>query len=268
MPIGMRDDYSIEFGETCEPIKPVIQDFLGLKNQLKNPNGAYSRRDVYHIYQDAILRQHKEKLGEANLRYDIIVLPPGKCGDEFIKTRGYYLSNKTGTDVSYPEVLEIIYGKAFVLVQKPAPDPGRLEKIFLVEVNRGEKLLILPSFGNVKINPLDDVLVMARWRAKSAKEIFETYESYNGGGYYILESQHLAKTGKTHTDFDFSPNLNYKQVALLSKVVPRELPQYDLITAIPMYFTATRNAESLNFLFNPENYLDQLVDERTYKNTS
>ena len=111
LPIRMKDDYSFEFGENLEPVKPVIQDFLGLKNHLKNPNGAYSRRDVYHIYQNLTLRQHTEMLGAASLRYDVIVLPPGKCGDEFIKTRGYYLSNKEGTHVSYPEILEIVYGQ-------------------------------------------------------------------------------------------------------------------------------------------------------------
>lgn len=265
LPIEMRDDFSLAFGEGLSPVKPQIRDFSAMKNYLKNPLSSYWRKDVYHMYRNLGLPQHLDLIHKAGLEYDITVIPPGKIGDEFVKTIGHYHVYKPGTTVRYPEVYEVVYGKVFWLFQKASADLERLEGVYLISAERGEKAIVPPGFGHVSINATDDVVVLSNWQRLGNKGVYELYESHNGAAYYVIESERLSRSGKTSRDFEFVPNLQYNQVPKLTPARSRELPQYDLLTALPSYFTATKNLKTLDFLVNPENYLDEFVPEKLFK---
>lgn len=265
LPLEMRDDYSLVFGEGLPPVKPQIREFSAMKNYLKNPAGSYWRKDVYHMYRDLGLSQDLQVIHEAGLEYDLTVIPPGKIGDEFAKTIGHYHPYKHGTQVRYPEVYEVIYGKVFWLLQSASEDLERLEEVYLIEASRGEKILVPPGFGHASINPTDDVLVLSNWQPLGNQGIYEPYESHSGAAYYVTLAQRLTKSGKTTAESEFAPNLNYNHVPELIRATPRELPQYDLLSALPMYFTGTRNLKILDFLTSPENYADELVPEKLFK---
>ena len=264
LPLQMREDYSLVFGEEIQPGSQEIREFSALKNFLHDPSGKYWRRDVYHIYRDLGLKTDLEKIHEANLEYDLTVIPPGKIGNEFVKTCGHYHPFKPGTAVRYPEVYEVIYGKIFWLLQSASEDLERLEQVFLISAERGQKIIAPPGFGHTSINPTGDVAVLANWQPRGNQEIYEPYEKFNGAAFYVLESERLSRSGQTSPEFEFTPNLNYKQVPPLLKAQPREFPQYDLLFALPMYFTGMKNLKSLDFLTNPENYTTDLVPERLF----
>ncbi|MBI4050498.1 MAG: glucose-6-phosphate isomerase [Candidatus Doudnabacteria bacterium] len=265
LPIEIREDYSLVFGKALPPVKPQIRDFTSMKNYLQNPLSSYWRKDVYHMYRDVALPEHKDLIHEAGLEYDITIIPPGRIGDELVKTIGHYHPYKRGLQIRYPEVYEVIHGKAFLLLQSASPDLDRLEDVYLVEASRGEKIVIPPGFGHVSVNPSDDVLVLSNWQPLGNKGIYEPYEAHNGGAYYVIRQEHLSVGGKMQAEFEFAPNLSYNLVPPLRKVQARELPQYDLRSALPMYFTGTQNLKSLDFVINPENYVDELTPEKLFK---
>ena len=259
LPIQMRDDYSLVFGSGLAPVTPQIREFSAMKNFLKDEVGSYLRRDVYHMYRDVSMPEHRETIHEAKLQYDITVIPPGKMGDEFVKTIGHYHQFKSGTNIRYPEVYEVVYGKLFELIQSASSDLERLHEVYLVEVNRGEKLIVPPGFGHVSINPTDDVLVLANWQLLDNKGIYEPYEARNGGAYYVIQAERLSTSGTISSDFEFLPNLHYNQVPPLVYARTRDFPQYDLRVALPMYLTGVKNLKALEFLTSPENYMDELT---------
>ncbi len=158
----------------------------------------------------------------------------------------------------------MIHGRLFLLIQSAPQDWDRISEVYLIEAKRGEKVLVPSGFGHVSINPTEDVLVLSNWQPLGNQGIYEPYEMRNGGAYYVVESQRLTKTGTTTAEFEFVPNLNYKQLSPLKHRQTRDLPQFDLLSALPMYFTATRNLQTLDFLVNPENYLDELVPEKLF----
>jgi len=265
LPIRIKDDFLLDFGGELLNAGSEARYFSSMRNFLKDPSSAYWRKDAYHIYRDVCLREHKEALAAANLQYDVTVIPPGRIGIEFVKTIGHYHNSKQRTNIAYPEVYEVVYGRAFWLLQSASEDFERLEEVYLVTASKGEKAVFPPGFGHVTINPTDDILVVANWKSRDCRGIYEPYEIHNGAAYYICESQKLLASGSTAEDMDFLPNLAYKQVPELLKVGPRELSQYDLLTALPSYFTATKNLASIDFLNNPENYLDDLIPEKLFK---
>jgi len=264
LPIEMRDDYSLVFSGGLPQVKPAVREFSAMKNFLKDPGSQFARREVYYMYRDLAKSEHVEAIHAAGLEYDITIIPPGLIGDEYVKTIGHYHPYKPGTTIRYPEVYEVIYGKVFFLLQSASEDLERLIDVYVVAAERGDKVLVPPGFGHVSVNPGDDVLVMSNWQPLGNKGLYEPYEARNGAAYYITASKRLQKTGKTTPDFDFAANMNYQQVPPLRHVRARDLPQYELRSALPMYFTATRDLSTLDFLVNPEKYTDDLIPEKLF----
>lgn len=266
LPIQMKDDYySLVFGPGFTEVKPMVREFSAMRNYLKDPFASYPRRDVYHVYRDVALEADREAVHAANLEYDLTVILPGKIGDEFTKTIGHYHPIKPGTKVRYPEVYEVIYGKVFLLLQSASEDLERLEKTYIIEAGRGEKIVVPPGFGHACINPTDEVLVLANWQLLRQQGIYQPYEVHNGAAYYVLQTQRLSAKGALRQEPEFVPNLSYQKVPPLQVVHSRELPQFDLRSALPMYFTGTKDLKALKFLTEPENFLDELIPEKLFK---
>lgn len=264
LPVQIRDDFSLVFERNLPPIQPQIRDFFSMRNYLKDPGSTYWRKDVYHMYRDMALPEHAEAIHAANLEYDITVIPPGTIGREYVKTVGHYHPYKSGTTVRYPEIYEVLYGKVFWLFQSASEDLERLKEVYIISAERGEKVVVPQGFGHVSINPTEDVLVMANWQPLNNKGLYEPYEIHNGAAYYVMSSEHLKANGKTNQEFEFAPNLTYKQVPPLIQARPRELPQYDLRSALPMYFTVTKNLATADFLTFPEKYADELIPDKLF----
>ena len=264
LPLVLREDFSLEFGSGLSPVDPVAVDFSKLRVDLRNQSVSAARRALYWIYRGAVLEADQEKMGRAGLRYDLLVMPPGKLGEEFVKTKGHYNSLKAGTDVSYPQLLEISHGEAFLILQRPSADPARLLELYLFSVGRGDKVIVPPGFGAVVVNPGKEVLVCSSWQAAVNEESAEAYEVLGGAGYYVAESSRLSREGDTKKDFEFAPNLNYKLLPKLQEAGVRELPQFDLRSALPMYFTGMRDPQSLDFLINPGNHRDELQPDKLF----
>lgn len=265
LPLEIDDDDYLVFGPGLQNVKPNIREFITVKNYLKNPLSTFPRREVYFMYRDVKRDEDAEKLKTAGLQYDLTVLPPGRIGDEFMKTIGHYHPRKQGTTVRYPEIYEVIHGRAFFILQSASEDFERLYEVYLIEAMRGEKILVPPGFGHMSINPTEDVLVLANIQARGNHGLYEPYESHHGAAYYVTASARLGKSGRTTPDHEFTPNLAYNALPPLQRKKPRELPQYDLLSAIPMYFSAIKNLASLDFLRNPENYLDDLTPNKLFR---
>ena len=267
LPISLRDDLSLEFEKGLPPVTPSFRDFSTSRNFYKEPSSTYWRKSVYDMYRSVAFPEHAALFREFGIEYDLTIIPPGRISKEFARTIGHYHSMKPGTTLGWPEIYEVVYGKCFYILQnRVSPDSEKLSEIYIVELERGENLVIPPGFGHVGVNPTDDLLVLSNWQPTANVSDYEPYEKHNGPAYYAVASEHLSASGKTSSEHcEFVPNLSYD---LLPKVIharPRELTQYDLRTALPLYFTGSKNINNLDFLVNPENYLSELTPDKLYK---
>ncbi|MEK7108731.1 MAG: glucose-6-phosphate isomerase family protein [Patescibacteria group bacterium] len=236
------------------------RSFAEMRDFIAEPDAAPSRDPIYTVYREMIHAGDAERIRSAGLRYDITVIPPGHFAarrHEFLKTAGHYHPLKPGSEITYPEVYEVLSGRAYLLLQRPNQTHAAvIEKIYAVEAGPGEKAVIPPDFGHVSINCFREPLVMANWIARTPEYDYQPYRTFRGGGYWLLEGQ--------SDTIEFEANPNYSSVPELSKLRPREVPELGLLRTTPLYMLV-HNLEKLRFLSAPEEFTKLLVLRHCYR---
>ncbi|NLA11299.1 MAG: glucose-6-phosphate isomerase [Firmicutes bacterium] len=215
--------------------------------------------ELYYMYRDVALAGDGDALRNKGLRYDLTVIVPGTLGGEYVKTAGHYHPEKPGTGLTYPEVYEVLHGRAHYLLQRPRRErPEELETVILIAAKPGDKVLIPPHFGHITINPGDDYLIMSNWVSRDFSSIYGPVREAGGGAYFELS---------TEEGPEFVANPGYQQLPPLQRCPVTPVPQLDLITGFPLYRIFQEKRESLDFLLCPEDYaavfehyLEQLLD--------
>lgn len=203
--------------------------------------------ELYYMYRGVALERDRDLIRQKGLRYDVTVIVPGTLGLEYVKTAGHYHPEKPGTGLTYPEVYEVLHGRAHYLLQRPHQEhPGQLDTVALIAAKPGDKVLIPPHFGHITINPGDDYLIMSNWVAEEFSSIYEPIREAGGGAYFELY---------TEEGSEFMANQNYRVLPSLQRCPVTPVPQLNLITGYPLYRLFQENREALNFLTYPENYL-------------
>src|SRR3989344_2654776 len=200
------ESLKLEFQSDFPFMKKSERSLKELRSYLKNPEAENGPDPVYYVWRGANLKKDNEKIKAHNLRYDITLIPPGKIGDEFVKTAGHY-------HLPYPEIYEVLLGRAYFLIQSESA-------VFLVEAGPGEKFIIPPGFGPNAINVFNGPLLMANWISEKAKYDYEPYKNLHGASYYFVSSGELINIEK---------NPNYESVPEIKKIRAKEYPEFGLI---------------------------------------
>lgn len=155
-------------------IRPDIRRLYDMKEVIYDKEFLENAENIelYYMYRGVFLDEtDKKTMEENNLRYDITIIPPMKIGKEFVKTAGHYHPFIPGTNVTYPEVYEVLEGEAHYLLQKKEND--KITDVVLVSAGKNEKVIIPPGYGHVTINPSKNVLKMANWVASGFLSRYE-----------------------------------------------------------------------------------------------
>lgn len=221
-------------------IKKTERSLEELKPYLKNSKTYKGSDPVYQVWRHAYLKQDGEKIKAANLRYDITLIPPGAIGGEFAKTAGHYHK-------SYPEVYEVLAGRAYFLIQSKL-------SVYLTEAGPREKFIIPPNFGHNTINVFNEPLLTANWISEKAIYDYESYKKYRGAMYYFLKNDSLVDTAlKLKDGVDIVKNPNYDSVPKIKKIRPKEYPKFGILKNKPLY-NLIDNIDKLKFLNYPKGF--------------
>jgi glucose-6-phosphate isomerase len=148
-------------------LEPVIFDKEWFSKQQKN----------YPVYW-----MHRKVLMKNDIRYDITKLEGKPLGKEFNKTFGHYHPN------NYPEIYEVLKGKAIFLLQKPLRINSRkILDVVAIYAKKGEQVIIPPRYGHVTINPSRRQLVIANLVSDKFKSIYEPFKRLRGACYYLTK---------------------------------------------------------------------------------
>ncbi len=235
----------ILFSEELVAEEPIIRTRQEMKSVLFEPDEE-GPEELYCFYRGVAPVEEAQEISERGLRYDITILCPGTIGREFIKTAGHYHSEKPGTGFTYPEVYEVLYGRAHFLLQRPQKDDlGEIEKVLLITAKPGDKVLLPPGFGHVTINPGEDYLILSNWVAGACESVYKPMESRKGGGYFELYDEE----GPV-----FLPNSQYDYLPSLRRCSVMPVPRFNIHTGLPIYRVLHKDPDSLSFLLHPEKY--------------
>jgi len=191
-------------------------------------NGKLEHKKGYDVCRN--VDEHGE------LRYDLTLIYP--TSNEILpRTFGHYHT------IGYVELFEVIKGKTLVIMQKEDKNPDEIEEVYIIEAEKGQKLIVLKNFGFCNINPQEkESLLLSNWISKSVENLYQDIKDLNGFCY-------VAKRDVNKKIF-FEKNKNYKKVPEPIKLKPKKLP---------------KELEDLNFLSNPEKYSNLLTINNLYE---
>jgi len=233
----------LSFGQGVKELKPDIRSKSQMRDVLLDED-ADGPEELYYMYRGVCRQQDEELLAQYGLRYDVTVIRPGRLGREYIKTAGHYHPLKPGTEFTYPEVYEVLAGKAHYLLQTE-PDEDGVEAI-IIEAKAGDKVLIPPGYGHITINPAADFLIMSNWVAAEFSSIYEPIKELRGGAFYEVAAD--------NEEEQFLVNPRYKPTPRLQAQSPVDRPEFGLVQGRPMYLEFLRAPEKFKFLTAPEDY--------------
>ncbi len=257
LPISLNNQGKLSFDYPKLASKPAVRKASDMKEVIYKFTPAMADRELYYMYRDIAFENDREKIIDAGLRYDITVMDYRPLGLELIKTKGHYHPEIGGLELSYPEVYEVLFGKAYYLIQRPSKsDFSVIKENYLIKAKAGEHVVIPPNFGHVTINPGPDPLVMSNWVDRSFESGYDEYQKYQGGSYYLLKSE--------TEEYQIDKNSNYEKVPKLKVISPKQLPKLGLLNSNPMYGIAKSDISRLDFLSNPDKH--NLEISKIFKN--
>lgn len=141
--------------------------------------------ELYYMYRGVSINdKDMVKMNEYKLRYDITIIPPCMLGCEFVKTAGHYHQIVPGTDVTFPEIYEVLDGNARFLMQKL--DGDIIKDVAIINAEQRDKILVPPGYGHITINTTNDILKVANWVAMGREPLYDHIKRKKGGAYFIL----------------------------------------------------------------------------------
>jgi len=229
----------LEFGS--KRVKPNVRMLFDMKEVICDREwlAGANNIELYYMYRELSLSKNDASvIKEYGLRYDITVIPPRMLGYEYVKTAGHYHPRVLGTDVTYPEIYEVLSGEAHYLMQKP--DNDRIAEVILVKAEQGDKVIIPPGYGHITINASNRVLKMANWVAQDFESTYEPVKEKGGAAYFILKD-------------GFVKNPAYSDVPEIRILKPASLKEAGLSKNKEMY-GLVRDIRKLEFLVKPQEY--------------
>ncbi|MGB2727507.1 MAG: glucose-6-phosphate isomerase family protein [Halobacteriota archaeon] len=237
----------LKFGERT--FFPVVRKLGEMKEVVFDKRflaTANADMELYYMFRDVSKDEEDEKkITAKGLRYDITIIPPNKLGVEFVKTAGHYHPLLPDSDVTYPEIYEVLEGEAHYLLQRreeeaAAEGAERITDVVVVKAEKGDKVIIPHNYGHVTINPSETTLKMANWIASAFSSIYEPVRRKGGAAYFEL------------TDGEFIKNDNYEDTPDIRFLKPSDtwIKKTGLSKDAEMY-ELLREPEKLEFLTNP-----------------
>jgi len=220
-----------------EDMEDVIYDKEWLKT-------ASPKMDLYYMYRDlAENEEDRRKIVDNDLRYDITVFPPIMLGKEFNKTLGHDHPIVPGTSITYPELYEVLQGETIFLLQDSQNED--IKDIFAVRAKKDDKVIILPKYEHLIINPTNRELKICNWICRTfASNIYKPFRARQGFSYYAIKNGNEIKWIKNE-NYDSIPDLRFEE--------PNNFYGFEIKKDKPIY-GLVNNLEKLDFLTEPQKY--------------
>ncbi|MEW6032383.1 MAG: glucose-6-phosphate isomerase family protein [Bacillota bacterium] len=146
--------------------------------------------------------------------------------------------------LTYPELYQVLSGRAHYLLQKPAAGgpAGAIEDAVIVEAGPGDALYVPPGYGHVTINPGPDPLVMVNVVYAGFTSVYGPYRERHGAVYYEIE-----ENGQGY----FVPNDHYPDPPEPRLGRPTDLGVLGLRAGEPLYAQLVARPRAFAFLSRP-----------------
>jgi glucose-6-phosphate isomerase len=201
-------------------------------------------KPLYFMFRDVCRAKDEEKIRDNHLRFDITIMLPLKLGLELNKTAGHYHPFVPSTTLSYPELYEIIDGRAYFILQNV--DGDAVLDAFIIKAKKGDRVIVPPNYGHVTVNAGATPLIIANWVCRDFSSIYQPYADKRGAVYYIIRRFGNIEVVENEAYVNIpSPKFVESKANEVLKLSPQE-SMYKLVDAIDL----------LAWLKEPQNHTD------------
>ena len=209
-------------------IKPDIRELKDMEDVIYDKEWLKTAKnlELYYMYRDLAENQEDyDKIFANELRYDITVIFPRMLGKEFNKTVGHDHPIVPGTAITYPELYEVLEGEAIFLLQDS--HDAKIKDVFAIKAKAGDKVLILPNYEHLIINPSEKDLKTCNWICRSfGSNIYKPFKLRHGFSYYAI---------KGANEIAWMKNENYLSIPKLRFEAPNNLYNFKIEIDKPIY---------------------------------
>jgi len=183
---------------------------------------------VYEENEDMYSSTDKSFFNGNPLHYDVVILPAGLLGIEYIKTHIYYSAPQEGKTACF---VECLYGILTVLIQKNEPK-GELdfdtsvEEGIMIKLRRGEKISIPTGYYYTFINSKNTAVIFSKIYKNKGVIDYNSLSHEQGLGYFAIRKN-------ARTEIVFNPR--YRSVPQIKKYVPSDDRFRLKYCSVPLY---------------------------------
>ncbi len=187
-----------------KPVAYTSRKLAEMRDVLLDADAAEGRGSVetYFMFRSVAAPNMEDLFKEHKVRFDITIIPSMLLGRECNKTVGHY-HKEAENGLSFPEVYEVIKGKATFVLQRRMQDAFDVR---IIEGKEGDVVLIAPNYGHITVNSGNDRLVLANLVSDVFESEYKGIAEMHGGAVYILAdgthviNRHYSKFSITHFD--------------------------------------------------------------------
>ncbi|MFA4819642.1 MAG: glucose-6-phosphate isomerase family protein [Candidatus Aenigmatarchaeota archaeon] len=174
--------------------QPEARMLSEMKSTIYDKKWLSSVKDfpAYWFYRDVYLdKDEKDEINRNDVQFDITIIPPVTFGLELPKTKGHHHPTVSGLKITYPEIYQVISGKALFIFQK---DNGKeVFDVVMVQAKKGDIAIIPPNYGHVTINDSSEELRISNIVCRSFSSDYSVMEKNSGASYYKMHDQKIIR---------------------------------------------------------------------------
>jgi len=251
LPLTLDEDdpkLAVRLPGDLQPGQLTARTLAELREALADPQ-ADGPDPAYFMYNGVAVFSATDGRTEYNWRYDLTVLPPGRCGNEYLRTVGHYHPLIEGKDVAWPEVYEVLYGSALFILQRvdapgAPPDEMRVEDAVLLWAEPGEQAMLPPNYGHWTVNVTEAPLVICNWISADFRSDYAPAVEARGPCCHV-------KVAENGPRYERNPHYG-RPPDRLRHARPVDAPELGLMAGRPMFAELHRRPDAWRYLCDPD----------------
>ncbi|MGG5359644.1 MULTISPECIES: glucose-6-phosphate isomerase family protein [unclassified Enterococcus] len=198
---------------------------------------------IYTIAMDVGKKKDQLDLCQRGLLYGLVEYAAGKLGNEPIKSQGHVHAISQISQMSTPEVYEILEGQALIYMQESIEKTAG--KCYAVEAETGDIVIVPPGWGHCTINAsIEKSMRFGAWCVRDYAFDYTGLKKQRGFAFL--------PAFEDGNKLIWKKNDHYTSAELIVKK-PREYTELGIKPKEPIYYQYEQNPDLFNFVSHPEN---------------
>ncbi|MFW5702914.1 MAG: glucose-6-phosphate isomerase family protein [Candidatus Dojkabacteria bacterium] len=147
---------------------------------------------VYTQHRNIRRKQDEDMFHNTNLNYDIVMLPSGLMGVEFIRSHIYHKKKTEEGGFQLSEIIEVLAGKLTILLQRNEPKGEdwdmntKVSEGLVVKLEGGEKFAVPRGYFYTFINTRTKPVVFSRFYMDDCHCDYNEFQQEQGLAYFAI----------------------------------------------------------------------------------